>query len=451
MSRQTKITAFFGNGGHTNVANNLVTNKSDKLVANSSRSSSNVVNKYGQQKRKFDEVVAAEVKSRNNNNRPPKQRKGVVKVCPFYKKIADAGFAVDAFSYGSIPGITAYFLTHFHSDHYTGLKNTFKHDVYCSPITARLVRNHYKCPLFTINVIDLNATRLVMGTKVTFFEANHCPGAVVILFELADGKRYLHTGDFRADHSFFTYQPLICRPIDTIYLDTTYCDPKYDFLPQKQILDTIVSISSDHYKRCPKLLIVCGTYTIGKENVFIGVAKALRLKIWTNPQKQQIYKCYRNPVIDSLLVSNRDDSQIHVMSMDCINEQFLETYIHGFNGLFDEVLAFRPTGWEHNRKSTNGVKKRRHKNITICGIEYSEHSSYTELKRFIKFFKPNKIIPTVNNGNQLTRDKMNSIFNEWLKDSGDDSTNDIQEIPRKDKINGSLMNWVQTKQHSVEQ
>ncbi|CAG2106195.1 unnamed protein product [Medioppia subpectinata] len=286
------------------------------------------------------------------------------KICPFYKKIPNTGFVVDAFSYGSIPDAKVYFLTHFHSDHYTGLKNSFNHQIYCSPITASLVRNHFKNGLFSLNVIQVNETRDVLSTKVTFFEANHCPGAVVILFELSNGCRYLHTGDFRANHSFFAYQQLICKPIDTIFLDTTYCDPKYDFLPQKDILKTIVSIADEHYKKNKKVLIVCGTYTIGKENVFIEIANALGLKVWTNPTKQQIYKCYKSEEMDSVLVPYRQQSRIHVLSMNSINEN---EYLKEFDGLYDEVVAFRPTGWEHNKNSKNGVKVRKYKNITIYG------------------------------------------------------------------------------------
>lgn len=53
------------------------------------------------------------------------------------------------------------------------------------------------------------------------------------------------------------------------------------------------------------------------------------------------------------------------------------------------LLAVRPSGWEKHRRNNFGSR------LSIVGIEYSEHSSYDELDRFVRFLMPTRIIPTV--------------------------------------------------------
>ncbi|KAJ8025361.1 DNA cross-link repair 1A protein [Holothuria leucospilota] len=94
------------------------------------------------------------------------------KQCPFYKKMPGTTFAVDAFSYGDIPDITCYFLTHFHSDHYGGLTKKFTNPIYCSVITANLVKTKLYVPSEYVRPLAMEEEHVIENVKVTFLDAN---------------------------------------------------------------------------------------------------------------------------------------------------------------------------------------------------------------------------------------------------------------------------------------
>ena len=54
----------------------------------------------------------------------------------------------------------------------------------------------------------------------------------------------------------------------------------------------------------------------------------------------------------------------------------------------------------------------------VAGIPYSEHSSYLEMKRFVQWLKPQKIIPTVDVGTLKSRRTMEKYFQEWKLEAG---------------------------------
>ena len=58
------------------------------------------------------------------------------------------------------------------------------------------------------------------------FEANHCPGAVMFLFQ-GDQGTVLHTGDFRFKADMLDYFKDI--KIDYLYLDNTFATTDEDF------------------------------------------------------------------------------------------------------------------------------------------------------------------------------------------------------------------------------
>ena len=53
--------------------------------------------------------------------------------------------------------------------------------------------------------------------------------------------------------------------------------------------------------------------------------------------------------------------------------------------------------------------------LGFVGVPYSEHSSFSELKRFVQFIRPTKVIPTVFGGTGQRISDMKAIFKEWLR------------------------------------
>ncbi|PRQ27388.1 putative metallo-beta-lactamase, sterile alpha motif/pointed domain-containing protein [Rosa chinensis] len=331
---------------------------------------------------------------------------------PSWCRVPGTPFRVDAFKYLR-RDCSHWFLTHFHMDHYQGLTKSFCHGkIYCSSITAKLVNMKLGIPWDSIQVVPLNRKINIAGIDVTCLDANHCPGSIIILFEPPNSKAVLHTGDFRFSEDAASMTVLRTSSIHTLILDTTYCNPQYDFPKQEAVIQFVVdAIQAETFN--PKTLFLIGSYTIGKERLYLEVARVLRKKIYVTAGKLHILKCLDFPEEDmQWFTLNEHESQIHVVPMWTLASfKRLKHVSTQYASRYSLIIAFSPTGWTFGK----GKKKspgRRWQQGTIIRYEvpYSEHSSFTELRQFVKLVSPVQIIPSVNNHGPDSANSMISLL-----------------------------------------
>ncbi|KAF8749129.1 DRMBL protein [Rhizoctonia solani] len=401
-------------------------------------------------------VGKAKVSTRTGDN--PKKRKPA----PFYKVMPGMPIAVDAFCYGKIPEVTAYFLSHAHSDHYTNLSSSWKNGpIYCScemdisvdsagfnrleaVTTANLIKHMLRVDPKWVNPLPDNQAVEIPdtgGVRVTLIDANHCPGSSLFVFsgrqtiDAGDSPikspfvgsdrhfTYLHCGDFRACPAHALHPAIHGQKLDTVYLDTTYLNPK---LAKRYIQeDKAVQTKNGKQKSLPALLInpagkggwfkpspkmlaqtqskalantspagasgelgrgvlvVVGTYTIGKERI----VKARGLYV---PSRSNFaWDAHQGPAA----------AQVHVLPLGQITIESLSEYLVLNQAQYDRILGFRPTGWTYtppvgqnmaptidqilsqaqaHEYTASDLRPQRGSNprVTVYGVPYSEHSSF---------------------------------------------------------------------------
>ncbi|KAI0426665.1 DRMBL-domain-containing protein [Xylaria sp. FL1042] len=458
-------------------------------------------------------AAAAEHASRG---KPAYQR-----TCPFYKIMPGFYICVDAFRYGAVKGCNAYFLSHFHSDHYIGLTANWSHGpIYCSKVTGSLIKSQLRTASKYIKELEFEETTEVPGTEgvtVTMLPANHCPGSSLFLFEKKIGRgsnprtqRILHCGDFRACPAHVAHPLLKPDTVDTIsgkvkqqkidvcYLDTTYLNPRYSFPPQNDVINacadfckalsgdpstadeafdrlkrekgsttvksffpkdngdtTAATIKSEDPDTKPqsdpknRLLVICGTYSIGKERICKAIAQALNTKIFASASKIKICSQLGDPELTALMTSNPYEAQVHMQMLMEIRAETLQDYLDSYKPHFTRIVGFRPSGWNFRSPTATAksvaantppgtvpttsilhseawrtrfgsrdfVAQRGSTREAMCfGVPYSEHSSFRELALFLMTLRIEKVVPTVNVGSEVSRKRMKMWTDRWLSE-----------------------------------
>jgi len=315
-------------------------------------------------------------------------------------------FLVDGFAH-DLDGCEHWFLTHFHADHYQGLTKKFDRGVvYGTPTTIRLVKERLGVDPRRLRAVRIGERVDVDGVDVTFIDANHCPGAAMILFEFPNNPKaapVLHTGDFRF-HEGMRDDPHLRKAAErapVLLLDTTYCSLDQDDFPtQKHVLRAMTDALRSEAMFGHRRLFLFGTYTIGKEKVFFEAAKALGQKVYVGKAKLAVLNAIELTKEEkSLITTNDAKTNLHVVPMGSTSFKKMASIMKYYKTRFDSVIAFKPTGWTFSAqsKTSRSTKRRQRGKLVQYGLPYSEHSSLNELRSFVRFINPRKIFPHVNN------------------------------------------------------
>ncbi|XP_051856393.1 protein artemis isoform X1 [Antechinus flavipes] len=314
----------------------------------------------------------------------------------------------------------AYFLSHCHKDHMKGLRApslkrrlecSLKVHLYCSPVTKELLLTSSRYSFWEKRIIALEIetpTQISLideasGEKeevvVTLLPAGHCPGSVMFLFQGNNGT-VLYTGDFRlakgeAARMEFLHSGSRVKDIQSVYLDTTFCDPKYYQIPSRvECLNGILELVRSWITLSPYHIVWLNCKAAyGYEYLFTNLSEEFGTQVHVN--KLDMFK--NMPDILYHITTDRY-TQIHACRHPRVEEFFhgnrLPCGITSKNGTPLHIISIKPsTMWfgERTRK-TNVIMRTGESSYRAC---FSFHSSYSEIKDFLSYIRPVNVYPNV--------------------------------------------------------
>ncbi|XP_009465567.1 PREDICTED: protein artemis [Nipponia nippon] len=289
--------------------------------------------------------------------------------------------------------------------------HSLKVKLYCSPVTKELLLTSWKYKFWENHIVALEVetpTQISLvdetsGEKedleVTLLPAGHCPGSVMFLFEGANGT-VLYTGDFRLAKGEAARMELLhsgtrVKDIQSVYLDTTFCDPKFYHIPSREeclngILELVRSWTS--LTRYHVVWLNCKA-AYGYEYLFINLSEELGIKVHVNKLDM-----FRNMPEILYHVTTDRHTQIHACRHprddDCFRGNRLPCGMTCQNGTPLRIISIKPsTMWFGERiKKTSVIVRTGESTYRAC---FSFHSSYSEIKDFLSYIRPVNVYPNV--------------------------------------------------------
>lgn len=214
----------------------------------------------------------------------------------------------------------------------------------------------------------------------------------------------LYTGDFRYRPNMFDGFEL--PPIDVLYLDNTYCSPKCIFPSREDAIELILCKLDTCLVQCDRVIL--GLDNLGKEDLLVQIVKETHSKIFFKSNRKQILQILG---LSNIIATDEAGSKIVVVPTNQISGSNISMW--NKNKKTHAILATaRYCGFNFKPFS---------KFPEIHVVEYSNHSSFAELKMFIKEVQPSAIVPIVGKhvkgifGTDISDRADMGVFNEFLR------------------------------------
>ena len=298
--------------------------------------------------------------------------------------------------------------------------------LYCSAITkASVLKKFPFIPDRSIVSLKLNEPQLVyvydgvniFSLRVVGLPSNHCPGSLMFMFERLDmdkevEKRVLYTGDFRFDDPLVPLTSLHSLHVNNspltiheMYLDTKFCSPSYQSFPtRKNAEDKIWQI-------CQRWIRKNGMFKdTNPQHVILldlpprfGYESILRKIYHKSLNKWRVHVSGHN--FDYLCGSSisectdvdaskapwihacKRNKKFYQKSLPCQTGEFEVCQIKPNAAFFSQskMAELESEGQDPGLSVSHGGS-----NYRVC---YSNHSSLTEIEKFVRHFRPQQITP----------------------------------------------------------
>ncbi|KAL8244102.1 hypothetical protein R6Q59_010360 [Mikania micrantha] len=306
-----------------------------------------------------------------------------------------------------------HFLTHAHKDHSLGISTQSSFPIYATRITKALTLNYYPHLDDSLFVeIEIGQSIAVDDPfdafTVTAFDANHCPGAVMFLFEGSFGN-ILHTGDCRLTPECLQRLPEKylgkisrepkCR-LDYVFLDCTF-GTFSSKMPSKQV--AIRQVIDCIWKHPDARVVYLTCDLLGQEEILVNVCRTFGSKIFID--KKSNPECFQSLCVTVPdIISQDPSSRFHLFDgYPRLAERAEAKLAEARTNFQPDPLIIRPsTQWyvfedvpsEAKKRKTDRFKESRRDAFGIWHVCYSMHSSRDELEWALQLLRPRWVVST---------------------------------------------------------